>query len=312
MFVKDHENVSDERVRMRYGYLEAWVSIVGNVVIALINFFFGVTLNSIALIAQSVHTASDVVTSVVVLIGFKVAAQPADEKHPYGHGRVETIATLIIAILLLIVGFEFAGKAISRMIHGAEVKGNIPVVLVLLGVGAAKEWMARFATKLGRAINSSTLEADAWHHRSDAIASVLVSASIVSALLGYPALDAVFGLIVSILILHTGGSLAISSASVLIGEGADKETEQRITQIAQSIDGIRNVHNLNVHCYGNVKIVSLDIHVDPQLSVDASHQIANTLEGALLEKLSMQCVVHVEPDVKPNRNWGLEKKLVEG
>ncbi|HBA53229.1 MAG TPA: cation transporter, partial [Syntrophorhabdus aromaticivorans] len=152
MFVKDHENVSDERVRMRYGYLEAWVSIVGNVVIALINFFFGVTLNSIALIAQSVHTASDVVTSVVVLIGFKVAAQPADEKHPYGHGRVETIATLIIAILLLIVGFEFAGKAISRMIHGAEVKGNIPVVLVLLGVGAAKEWMARFATKLGRAI----------------------------------------------------------------------------------------------------------------------------------------------------------------
>lgn len=294
-FVKDHENTSDPAVRTGYGYVEAWVSIVGNIVIAAVNFLLGITLNSIALIAQSVHTASDVVTSVVVLIGFRAAAQPPDERHPYGHGRVETVATLVIAVLLLVVGFEFAGKSIERVIHGAEVKGSLLIIGVLLCIGITKEWMARFSIALGKAIDSPALEADAWHHRSDAIASALVAVSIASAMAGYAAVDAYLGIVVSALILYTGGKLAWSSASALMGEGADPGLATRITEVVQSIDGVKGMHGLSVHDYGAVKIASLHIQVDPDLNVSESHRIAGAVKYALLDEFSVECVVHVEP-----------------
>lgn len=295
-FVRDYGNTSDPNVRTKYGYLEAWVSIAGNIVIAAINLLLGFSLNSIALIAQSLHTASDVLTSVVVLIGFSAAARPPDERHPYGHGRVESVATLVIAVLLMVVGFEFAGKSIDRVIHGAEVKGNSAVVLVLLLIGSAKEWMARFAIGLGRAIGSPALQADAWHHRSDAIASALVAVSIASASAGYPSADSFLGILVSALILYTGAKLALSSASSLMGENADPGLASRITEVVRSVNGVRGMHGLSVHDYGGVKIASLHIQVDPELNVSESHMIAAAVKYTVLGTASVECVVHVEPD----------------
>lgn len=300
-FVKDYGNTSDPRVRTVYGYVEAWVSIGGNVVIAAVNFSLGVALNSIALIAQSVHTASDVVTSVVVLIGFRAAAQPPDERHPYGHGRVESVATLVIAVLLLLVGLEFAGRSIDRVLHGAEVKGNPVIILALLTIGIAKEWMARFSISLGRSIGSPALEADAWHHRSDAIASAMVAISIGSAAAGYPTVDAFLGIAVSALILYTGAKLALSSASSLMGESADPGLVAKITGAVRSVDGVNGVHGLSVHDYGGVKIASIHIQVDPKMNVSDSHRIAGAVKYAVLEAASVECVVHVEPDGEASR-----------
>ncbi|MCR4399046.1 MAG: cation diffusion facilitator family transporter [Firmicutes bacterium] len=296
LFIKNGDRTSDPADRTAYGCLEAWVSIAGNIVIAVLNFFLGVTLNSIALTAQSIHTASDVVTSGVVLLGFRAASRPPDERHPYGHGRIETVAALAIAVLLVVVGFEFLGKSLDRIVHGANVRGNLVVVGILIAVGLVKEWMARFSSYLGKVIDSPALEADAWHHRSDAIAAVLVSVSIASASAGYPAVDAVLGLVVSALIVYTGAKLAWSSTSVLVGEGADPRLIALITRAAESVHGVRSIHGLNVHDYGGVKIASVHIQVDPELSVRDSHRIAGAVKYAVRNAISIECVVHVEPD----------------
>ncbi|NPV69432.1 MAG: cation transporter [Firmicutes bacterium] len=298
-FVGDYGDTQDPGVRRAYGYLEAWVGILGNVLLAGLNAALGLMLNSISLLAQSVHTAADVVTSVIVLAGFAAASRPPDEQHPHGHGRVETMASLVIAILLAIVGFEFASKAVGRIIGGAVVKGNPGVVAVLLAVGLAKEWMARFSISLGRAIGSPALEADAWHHRSDAVASALSSVSIASAVAGYPKVDAALGVAVSVLIAYTGVKLGWSSASVLMGERPDPELASAVDEVVRSVDGVKDMHRFVLHDYGATKVGSVHIQVAPDLNVKESHSIAGAVRRRLREEFSIDCVVHVEPGAEP-------------
>ena len=165
-------NINEPDHRKKVAYLEAWVSIIGNFLLAIIKGILGVMVNSISLIADAVHTASDVLTSVVVIVGFKLATLPPDNEHPYGHGRIEFIATLIISILLAAVGIKFGIDSYHRLIANTPVSGSYFVVVVMLLAGLFKELMSRFSIDLGQRIASSTLIADAWHHRTDAIASV--------------------------------------------------------------------------------------------------------------------------------------------
>jgi len=297
-FVPNYEDVENPETRLRYGLLEAIVSIVGNLFIATVNACLGIALNSIALTAQSVHTAADVITSVIVLVGFRAASMPADREHPFGHGRIEAVASLVIAVLLTIVGFEFAGESVRRFLSGAESKGSLWVAGILVAGALAKEWMARFSIDLGGRICSPALVADAWHHRSDSFAMALVAVSLVAAFLGYPRVDAVLGLAVSGLIIYTGAKLAWSSTSSLIGERANPEMEEAICKVIRSIDGVRDMHKLDVHDYGGVKVASVHIQVDRGLNVMESHKIAGAVKHELLRRLAVECVVHVEPDLK--------------
>jgi len=164
----------DLQSRAQYAFLEAWVSITVNFVLAALKIVFGLLLDSISLLADAVHTASDVITSVVVLVGFRIAESPADEKHPFGHGRVEFLSSLIIALLLILVGIEFGKSSYERFLNPTPVKGNIAVVIIMVIGAVVKEWMTRFALHLGKKSNIQALVGDAWHHRTDAIASLLV------------------------------------------------------------------------------------------------------------------------------------------
>lgn len=300
-FIKDSGNTTDQNVRAAYGFLEAWVSIVGNIVVAAFKYVVGVWLNSISLIADAIHTASDVLTSVVVLIGFRAARAPADEKHPYGHGRVEAIATLIIAFLLVMVGLSFGKASIDRLLSGTPVRGNWLVAAILMLTALFKEWMARFSIDLGKRINSSTLVADAWHHRSDAIATAMVIIAIGASALGYYRADAIFGLAVSALIVYTGASLGLGTASTLIGEQPDPAVVERISSIAAAVPEVQSVHSVSVHDYGAGRMeVSLHILVDRDLSVHRGHEIAAAVKYAVHEQTGILPVIHVEPD-EPER-----------
>ncbi|HCJ66284.1 MAG TPA: cation transporter, partial [Elusimicrobia bacterium] len=294
-FIKDYENTKEPNVRVKYGFLEAWISIIGNIVIFGFKIIFGFVLNSISLIADSFHTLSDVITSLVVLFGFRTSRRPADTKHPYGHGRGESIATLIIGILLIIVGVDFLKLSFNRLIHPQVVKGSWLIAGLLILSALAKEMMAIFSIDLGKEINSSTLIADAWHHRSDAIASFLVAGAIVSSIFGYHKVDALFGIIISLIIIYVGINLSKSSASFLLGEAPSKDLVNKVERCTKSVEGVVNVHDIQVHNYGNRLEVSLHIEVNKGYALVTSHKIADLVEKKLFEELGVSSVVHVDP-----------------
>ncbi|MDI3521873.1 MAG: hypothetical protein PWP43_55 [Bacillota bacterium] len=296
VFLRGHRDPADPEVRARYGFLEGWLSIGGNIVLSLVKLFLGLTLNSVSLLADAAHTFSDVVTSAVVVIGFYAARRRPDKEHPFGHGRIEFVATLVIALLLGLVGLEFARSSFLRLLYGNKVAGSITAAVIMLVSGAVKEAMALVSIDLGRRIDSGALLADAWHHRSDAIASVLVAIAIVAARYGFASVDAVFGLLVSGLILYTAWELGHSAGSTLMGEAPTTGQVQEILALAKSVPGVLSVHDVAVHDYGSVKAVSLHIVVDVDISFGRAHQIAAQVEKRIKERVPGTVVVHVDPN----------------
>ncbi|HON86891.1 MAG TPA: cation diffusion facilitator family transporter [Bacillota bacterium] len=287
----------EPQIRAEYAYLEAIVSIIGNLALAVIKIVFGLATNSISLLADAIHTASDVVTSLVVLVGFRISEMPADEQHPFGHGRVEFLSTLAVAGLLTYAGIRFGISSYSRFVDKVPVKGSIAVATVMLAGALFKEWMTRFALYLGEKADADALIADAWHHRTDAIASSLVAVAMVVSMYGYHWVDAVLGIAVSALIVYTGIELAVSSCSKLIGEGPSKELESKIADVIQGYPQVKGFHDVMVHDYGDRKSVSLHILMDDDLSLVESHDLATKVENALKNAIRGDVVVHFEPQM---------------
>lgn len=282
--------------RKDLGYLEAWVSIFGNVLLFMVKFIFGLRLNSISLQADAFHSLSDVLTSIIVLLGFKMGSKPADEEHPFGHGRIEQIATLVIAILLLIVSYDLGKTSIIRILHPQSVESNIFIVIFMITTGLFKEWLARFSIFLGLKINSYTLIADAWHHRSDAIASILVGIGLILVRYGYYYIDGILGLGVVVLLVWVGVELVKSSVDFLIGKAPDKELLNRIRDIVLSVPGVLNLHDILVHDYQSDKIISLHIEVEDYLTAREAHSIALEVQDLLKKKLNTSNIsVHIDP-----------------
>jgi len=296
--IPDYGDVNDPTVRTKYGYLEGTVGIIGNSILFVIKILLGLFLNSIALIADSVHTLSDVSTSAVVIFGFKVSKKPSDKEHPFGHGRAEYIATLIIAILLVVTGFGFIEQSIERIINSVTITNldyAIPVGIILIISALVKEWMSRFSFAIGKKINSDILVADAWHHRSDALASVAVGVSIIGSYYGYMILDPIFGVIVSIIIIYVGIILGKNSSNYLMGQEADKDLLENVRRVAKSVNGVKGVHDISVHDYGKSKVITLHAEVDNKLMMDEAHSIADELENKVLEKTNHSTIIHLEP-----------------
>lgn len=296
------KRVTDPILRKKYAYLEAWVSIIGNLFLALIKILLGLLLNSISLLADAAHTAADVVTSIVVLLGFKISNSPADEKHPYGHGRIEFIASLIISVMLFFVGIEFGKSSYDRLVVNTVVKGSYTVAIIMIFGAVFKEWMSQFSIELGNRTNASALIADAWHHRTDAIASFLVAIAIVASNFGYYKIDAIFGLGVSALIICTGVKIANDSISKLIGEAPEKDDLKNIEDSALSVLGVSSVHKVKIHDYGSYKEISLHIQVNDDLTLIKAHDISEKVERAIEKNTDSKVIVHVEPLIISNHS----------
>ncbi len=299
-FLKDFKldrKVTDPNLRKKYAYLEAWVSIIGNLFLSIVKILLGLMLNSISLLADAAHTAADVITSVVVLLGFKISSSPADKKHPYGHGRIEFIASLIISVMLLFVGVEFGKSSYNRFVANTAVKGSYTVAIIMIFGAIFKEWMSQFSIELGNRTNASALIADAWHHRTDGIASVLVAIAIVASQFGYYKVDSIFGLGVSALIIYTGIKIANDSISKLIGEAPEGDELKNIESSALSILGVSSIHKVNIHDYGSYKEISLHIQVNDDLTLIKAHDISEEVERAIEKNTGSKVIVHVEPSI---------------
>jgi len=285
-----------EPSRKSIGYLEAWVSILGNFMLFLAKLLIGLAINSLSLIADAFHSLSDVLTSVVVIVGFKLGEKPPDKEHPFGHGRVETIATLIIAFLLFIVAYEIGRDAIMRLIHPQKVEFNYLAVTFMFASAGFKEWMATFSIFLGRKIGSSSLIADAWHHRSDAIASALVAIGLIFMKFDLYFVDGILAIVVAILIGWVAVELTISSSNSLIGAAPDPNLIETIRKTALLVPGVINLHEIYVHDYLTNKIISLHVEVNDNLTVDEAHDIASKVEEKVKEATQAYNVTaHIDP-----------------
>ena len=294
-FISDHTRTTDPDVRSRYGVLEGWVSIVGNALLFAVKLVIGLSVGSAALIADAIHTLSDSATSAVVIVGFTMSRKPSDSEHPFGHGRIEPVATLIIAILLFVAGFELLKHSITAALNPTVAKASYGAIAIVAGTALFKELMARFSFALGDLIDSATLKADALHHRSDAFSTLLVVVALGASHLGYAKVDGIMGIGVSLVIFASAWGIAREAVNPLIGEAPSQAFLDEIEGACRSVTDVLGVHDIVVHNYGENRIVSLHIEVSHHLSVLAIHEIAEDVEKAVGRITGGMVVVHMDP-----------------
>lgn len=276
-------------------YLEGWLSIVINVLLFGLKYWAGIVTHSVAIIADAWHSLSDSLSSIVLLVGVKAATKPADKKHPFGHGRAELIASVIIGVLLAIVGFNFFMEAISKLSkHEAADFGTLAVIVVAVSV-VLKEGIAQFSFLASRQTGSQVLRADGWHHRSDAISSLVILAGI---FLGkyFWWIDGVLGILIAILILYAAYDILKEGINPLLGEQPDEELVSGIKEIADRFaPSAVDAHHIHCHRYGRHRELTFHIYLDGTMSLNDSHAIADKIETTIREELDIEATIHVEP-----------------
>lgn len=281
--------------KKRLAYYEGYISIFINLVLFLLKFLVGRKVNSVAMVADAWHTLSDSLTSIIVVVGFWMASRPADSRHAFGHGRSESIASIIIGTLLAVVGFSFLYESIVKLIQGQGMGFSRLAVIIFAISAITKEGLAQFAFWTARKTGAGSLRADAWHHRSDAVASVLIVVGVLfSPRLWW--LDGVLGIAVSLLILHASYDIVRSSASYLMGEAPSEEKVDRVhSQVRKEFPQLEGIHHVHVHQYGDHHEVTAHLFVPGTMSVDEAHSIASRIEEIVEQEFNGDATVHVEP-----------------
>ena len=290
---------SAKMYRTKIGVFQGWISVLVNSILFIFKLVIGVMVGAVSVIADAVHTLSDVVSSIVVIWGFKQAEKPADVEHPYGHGRAEYIATLIIAILLCVAGIEFIEASIDRIQNPEQVVAEWWMILILMVTIILKEITARYAEFLSTKIASGTLHADAWHHRIDALSSLLVVGALIAGKYGYPSFDGWAGLGVALFLIYTGFIIAKDAVDDLIGKPPTSEEVEVIRQIVMSVDGVLGAHDIIIHSYGHDKFASVHVEIDADETTAVAHDISEEVENKLEKAIGVEPTVHLDP-VHPN------------
>ena len=313
---------SAKMYRIKIGVFQGWISVLVNSVLFILKLLIGIMVGAVSVIADAVHTLSDVVSSIVVIWGFKQAEKPADVEHPYGHGRAEYIATLIIAILLCVAGIEFIEASIDRIQNPEQVAAEWWMILILMVTIILKEITARYAEFLSSKIASGVLHADAWHHRIDAISSIMVVAAMIAGKYGYPVVDGWAGLGVALFLIFTGFEIAKDAVDDLIGKPPASEEVEVIRQIVMSVDGVLGAHDITIHSYGHDKFISVHVEIDADKSTAEAHDISEEVEYKLHGALGVEPTIHMDP-VQPGnplvqeiqsylyQNWNGDERITD-
>ena len=295
-FIKDSTNIESTEVRTRYGMLASVVGIFCNVLLFSVKLTIGLILSSLAVTADAFNNLSDAASSIISFIGVKMAGKPADAEHPFGHGRIEYIAALIVSFLVIEVGFTFFKSSISKILHPEEISFDlVPFVILILSI-LVKLWMAFFNNKLGKRIDSTVMLATAADSLGDVITTSATVLSIIICHFTSINVDAIAGLIVSAIVIWSGISIAKDTLEPLIGERVPAELYQKITDIVESYDGIVGTHDLIVHNYGpNRSMATIHAEVPNDINIDVSHEIIDKIERDVKKDLNILLVIHMDP-----------------
>ena len=297
LFVKESDK-SSVQGRAQVGRLSGAVGIVCNALLFGAKILVGTLSGSLAITADAMNNLMDASSSVVTLVGFKLAERPADEDHPYGHARFEYLSGLTVAALILLVGVELAKSSLDKILHPSAVDMSAVTVGVLVGSIALKFWLSRFNTKLGKLIGSGTLEATAADSRNDCIATGAVLLSALLQMFTPWRLDGWFGLAVALFILFSGVGLARETISPLLGEAASPELRKLIAETVAAHPKVLGFHDLMVHDYGpGQRFGSLHVEMDSREEPLLCHDIIDDLERECLQKHNVHLVIHYDPIV---------------
>ncbi len=295
-FIKDSTNIESTEVRTRYGMLASVVGIFCNVLLFSVKLTIGLILSSLAVTADAFNNLSDAASSIISFIGVKMAGKPADAEHPFGHGRIEYIAALIVSFLVIEVGFTFFKSSISKILHPEEISFDlVPFVILILSI-LVKLWMAFFNNKLGKRIDSKVMLATAADSLGDVITTSATVLSIIICHFTSINVDAIAGLVVSAIVIWSGISIARDTLEPLIGERVPAELYQKITDIVESYDGIVGTHDLIVHNYGpNRSMATIHAEVPNDVNIEVSHEIIDKIERDVKKDLNILLVIHMDP-----------------
>jgi len=276
-------------------YKIIWISIFSNLILFIIKYIAGTRINSIAVVADAWHSLSDTLTSIVVIAGFWIASKPPDKEHPYGHGRAESIAAVIVATLLGMIALNFIVDSFERISGHVAVHYGYFAMTALLATVVVKEILAQYSMRIGKKLNSPALISDGWHHRSDSISS---GAILLGALLAgsFWWIDGVMGLMVAALLLQATYTILKSSVSSILGEKPSNEMVDNMKKTAYGVHPeITDIHNVKVHSYGDYHELMFDMRLPPNMPVDNAHTIATDVEKAIYNDLDIRSTVHIEP-----------------
>ena len=277
-----------------------------NLLLAIGKIIIGYAGYSQALITDGIHSLSDVISDGLVVFAAKASIQAPDEEHPYGHHRIETIAVIVIALVLLVVGISFLYPAITQLIHGTRFTQPSKIVLIMAVISAlTNELLFHFCLRQGQKIQSSLLISNAWHNRSDALISLIVIASMIGGYIGWPFLDAVGAAIISSIIIYVAMKMLWKSGNELIDAATDPETIQTIQENIEQTPGVIAVHNLRTRHHGHRIFVDVHVQVAPLISVSEGHYIADTAEQRIRQAIPaiQDVAIHIDPEddsVAPN------------
>lgn len=296
IFVRDHKNTEDPAVRDKCGRVAGAVGIVTNFLLFLMKIIVGTVFHSVSVTADAVNNLTDSGSSVVTLIGFKMASKPADEKHPFGHARIEYLSGVIVSFIVIFLGLQLGMSSIEKIITPEE-NALTPVALIVLVISIlAKLWQCLFYRKVGRMIKSESVEATSKDSRNDVIATSVVLLGAVITMLTGVNLDGYMGAAVALFIVFSGVQLTISTADPLLGQAPEGELVQTITEKMLSYPGIIGMHDLAVHNYGVGRcFASAHCEVDARNDILVSHDLIDNIERDFNRDLGIHMVIHLDP-----------------
>ncbi|WP_079509875.1 cation diffusion facilitator family transporter [Mesobacillus jeotgali] len=292
----------EKDVRFKKAEFAAMVGVVGNIVLAALKWGIGIYANSKALVADAVHSASDVAGSLAVYIGLRAAKAPPDADHPYGHGKAESIAAIIVAVLLMLVGVEIGRSSIESFFKPIEAPKSIAIVAVVVSI-VVKEGMFRYKYRLGKQLKSDALIVNAYEHRSDVYSSIAaligISAAVIGGKLGIGWLvyaDPVTGLLVALLVIWMAWKLGKESIHNALDHVLHDEDTEEFRAVVQSIPEVKKLDELHAREHGHYVIIDIKLSVDPHITVEEGHRIGKSVKRKLMENKNVQNVmVHINP-----------------
>ncbi|MGN0546197.1 MAG: cation diffusion facilitator family transporter [Acutalibacteraceae bacterium] len=312
LFVKDYQNTENEAVRTRLGTLSGTVGILLNILLSVSKVIFGLITKSISIIADGANNSFDAISSIINLVGFKISGKPADDEHPFGHGRVEYVSALTLAFFILIMGVELIKTSVDKFRNPETVVFSVPAVLVLVFSILAKLWLAFFNRKIGKMINSVAVNAVVTDSLGDiAATSCSLIALVCSKFTDWP-IDAVMGIVVALVIIYAGIDIIRGTMGPLLGEPPEKETVDELEKLVMSYDGIVGIHDLVLHSYGHSKVYgSLHAEVPADVDILHSHDTIDLIEREIKRQLGIEISIHMDPIINDERTHELKEMVQE-
>lgn len=297
---KSQENYSSETEFRNVANRVSLFTIIGNVVLSVIKLLAGIIAHSSAMISDAVHSASDVFSTFVVIIGIKLASKRPDKEHPYGHERMECVVAIVLAMVLFITGLGIGLEAVKNIIHGNYGDLQVPGVLALIAAIVSivsKEAMYWYTRHYAKKIDSSALMADAWHHRSDAFSSIGALIGIGASRLGYPVMDSIASLVIFVFIVKAAFDIFKDAIDKMVDHSCDEETEKQIYECVMKNEDVLGIDLLQTRVFGNKIYVDVEIQADASYTLQKAHDIAEAVHDDIEESFPKvkHIMVHVNP-----------------